>query len=74
MMANHTQEEWQAMFDEAERDLPSTDVVHIAPSVGTAAFRHSIDHTLLKTDATATQIDNLSVDAIRSDLKVSCLN
>ena len=71
-MTGHSLEEWLAIFDEAERSVsiaPKEDEVLVA---GNIAFASAIDHTLLKVEATAAQIDRLCDEAIRYNFKVSC--
>ena len=71
MATTFTQEEWSAIFDQAEQKLPSTPVVHKAPNVGSTAFTQTIDHTLLKLEATAEQIDDICKEAVNHNFKVS---
>ena len=69
MATRYTQDEWLAVFDQAERDL-SSPLEYTAPSVETAAFAKTIDHTLLKIEATGEQVDALCEEAKRHDFKV----
>ena len=70
MTTRYTQDEWLAIFDTAERNLSDARVDYKAPSVGTAAFAKTIDHTLLKLEATEKQVDTLCEEAIRHNFKV----
>ena len=70
MTTTHTQNEWLAIFDQAEHDLPKSTSEYKAPSLGTAAFAQTIDHTLLKLEATGEQIDALCEEAKRYNFKV----
>lgn len=72
MTTRYTQDEWLAIFDQAEQNLPSTPPECKAPSLGTAAFAKTIDHTLLKLAATEKQVDTLCEEARRHNFKV-CL-
>ena len=70
----YTQEEWLAVFDQVEQDLnnkpPSIPSRYEAPGVGTSAFAKTIDHTLLKLEATGGQVDSLCEEARRFDFQV----
>lgn len=70
MTTRYTQDEWLAIFDQAGQNPPSTPLGYNAPSVGTAAFAKTIDHTLLKLDATEKQVDTLCKEARRLNFKV----
>jgi len=70
MTMETTQEEWAAIIDEAEQNVSSTSKVYKAPSIGSTAFAKTIDHTLLKLEATAEQIDTLCKEAVENDFKV----
>ena len=70
----YTQDEWLAVFDQAEQNLPSTLQEYKAPNVGTAAFARTIDHTLLKLEATEKQVDILCEEASRHNFKVCNLS
>lgn len=65
MTTRYTEAEWRNIIDEAERDLPSSFPQHKAPNLGTPDFAKCIDHTLLKLEATAEQIDDLCEEARR---------
>ena len=70
MTTKQTNEEWVAIFEQAEKELPSFPIVHGAPSLGSDAFAKTIDHTLLKLDATAEKIDTLCEEAVRHNFRV----
>lgn len=70
MTTKYTQDEWLAIFDQAEQNLPSTPVHYKARPIGSAAFAQTIDHTLLKLEATAEQVDTLCEEAKRYHFKV----
>ena len=70
MTTRYTQDEWLAIFDTAERSLSDAHVDYKAPGVGTAAFAKTIDHTLLKPEATEKQIATLCEEASRHNFKV----
>ena len=70
MTTRYTQDEWLAIFDTAERSISDVHVDYKAPSVGTAAFAKTIDHTLLKPEATEKQIATLCEEATRHNFKV----
>lgn len=70
MTTRYTQDEWLGLFDQAGQNLTSTPLEYRAPSVGTAAFAKTIDHTLLKLDATGKQVDTLCDEARRNNFKV----
>ncbi|CAF9925694.1 MAG: hypothetical protein ALECFALPRED_003203 [Alectoria fallacina] len=73
MTTRYTQDEWLAIFDQAGQNPPSTPLGYNAPSVGTAAFAKTIDHTLLKLDATEKQVDTLCKEARRLNFKSVCV-
>ena len=70
MATRYTQDEWLALFDQAEQNLPSGPLEYTAPSAGTAAFAKTIDHTLLKLEASGEQVDTLCEEAKRHGFKV----
>ena len=57
------------MFDQTEQELSSSPVQYEAPGVGTEAFAKTIDHTLLKLEATGEQVDSLCEEAKRFNFK-----
>ena len=70
MATKYTQDEWLTIFDQAEQNLPRSPLKYKVPSVGTAAFAKTIDHTLLKLEATGEQVDTLCEEAKRHQFKV----
>jgi deoxyribose-phosphate aldolase len=72
MTNRYTQEEWRGIIKQAERDLPSEHVQYEAVKLGSADFPKTIDHTLLKVDATKEQIDSLCNEARQHDFKARC--
>ena len=66
----YTEHDWLAIFDQAEQNLPIHPLKYKAPTVGTAAFAQTIDHTLLKLEATQDQLDTLCEEAIKHNFKV----
>lgn len=70
MTTRYTQDEWVAMIDQAQKSVPSVKVQYKAPNIGTLEFAKTIDHTLLKLDATKEQIDKLCEEARKHDFKV----
>lgn len=73
MTTRYTQDEWLAIFDQADQNLPSGPLEYKAPSVGTATFAKTIDHTLLKLEATGKQVDTLCEEAKRYNFKSVCV-
>ena len=57
------------MFDQTEQELSSSPIQYEAPSIGTESFAKTIDHTLLKLDATGEQVDKLCEEAKRFSFK-----
>ena len=69
MTNRYTHDEWLAIIKQAERELPSEPVEYKAVSIASKEFAKIIDHTLLKEDATKTQIDMLCEEARRHNFK-----
>ena len=69
--AAYTFEDWVTLFKQTERELPATQAVDKTPAIESATFAKWIDHTLLKLDATAVQIDSLCKEAISHGFKVT---
>lgn len=75
MATKYTQDDWQAIFDQAEKSLPTSPREFDIPEAGSAAFAKTIDHTLLKVEATQEQIDSLCEEAKKYksyNFKVGC--
>lgn len=70
MATRYTQDEWLAIFEQAEQVLLTGPLEYSAPSAGTAAFAKTIDHTLLKLEASEEQVDSLCEEAKRYNFKV----
>ena len=70
MAMNYSQDDWLALFNRAEQNLSSSPTQYKAPTVGTEAFAKTIDHTLLKLEATGEQVDDLCEEAKRFNFKV----
>jgi len=70
MTTSYTQHEWVTIFDEAEQALPGILPEYRAPTVGSAAFARTIDHTILKLGATQKDIDRLCAEAKKHMFKV----
>jgi deoxyribose-phosphate aldolase len=65
MAAPETNEAWQELIDDVASKIQPHEIEpkYSFPDKQTAGFRGLIDHTLLKLDATAEQIDQLCVEA-----------
>lgn len=70
MTNRYTQDEWLAIFSQAKGNLEVARAEYKAPNIGTEDFAKSIDHTLLKLDATKEQVDQLCEEARRHNFKV----
>lgn len=70
MTTRYTDDEWETIIDQAERNLPSTPVEYKAPNLGSEEFAKTIDHTILKLDATKVQVDAICEEARRFHFKV----
>lgn len=70
MTTRYTDDEWETIIDQAERNLPSTPVEYKAPNLGSEEFAKTIDHTILKLDATKEQVDAICEEARRFNFKV----
>ena len=68
--SRYSQDEWLAMFDQTEQNLSNSPIHYKAPNVETEAFAKTIDHTLLKLEATGEQVDILCEEARRHNFKV----
>ena len=67
---NHSQEEWTGIIDEVYKNLPSQYPVYPCPEPGSTEFAQLFDHTLLKLDANAPQIETLCEEARQYGFKV----
>lgn len=66
----YTDEQWQDVINVTMMSLPTGKVVYSTPNALPSAVASYIDHTLLKLDATESQIDQLCEEAKRWNLKV----
>jgi deoxyribose-phosphate aldolase len=67
---NNSQDDWAAIIKNAYEKLPSSFPTYKSPQPGSAEFAQLIDHTLLKLDATDSQIDKLCEEAKEYGFKV----
>ena len=70
MTTRYTDDEWETIIDRAEENLLETPVEYKAPTVGSEEFAKTIDHTILKLDATKEQVDAICEEARRFNFKV----
>lgn len=70
MAAKYTNEEWEALIEKTEKSLVVSTEAYPIPNVGSREFNKTIDHTLLKLDATPAQIDELCEEAKKDDFAV----
>ena len=66
----YTNEQWQEVIDRTTRSLSTDKVVYSTPKLDSVEFPKYIDHTLLKVDATSSQIDQLCDEAKKYGFKV----
>ena len=71
MTDRYTNAEWAAQIAETQKKVVVTKEKHSAPAIGSREFAETIDHTLLKLDATASQVDSLCSEARTEGFKVS---
>lgn len=74
MTDRYTNEEWAAQIEETQRKVKVEEGkarTYEAPAIASTEFAKTIDHTLLKLDATAAQIDALCSEARTENFKVS---
>lgn len=74
MTTRYTDEEWVSIIADIERDVHVLERVRTSPAVGSTAFAQTIDHTLLKLEATPKQIDELCAEARVGQFAVSLCN
>ena len=70
MTDRYTNAEWAAQIAETQKVVVRQDKAWPVPAAGSREFAQTIDHTLLKLDATAAQIDALCAEARRDGFKV----
>ena len=66
MTTRYTNTEWARFIAEVERDVVESHhhtTPYPRPAIGSAVFARTIDHTLLKLETTAVQIDALCAEA-----------
>ena len=71
MTTQNTKDEWLAVIEQAEKEVPSTFTEYKAPGLDTPEFAKCMDHTLLKLGANSFQIRELCEEAKKHDFKVS---
>ncbi|KAI5846298.1 hypothetical protein DFP73DRAFT_511390 [Morchella snyderi] len=74
---SRTTEEWEAAVQaKIDEVLADTSTTNYAPEISTADkdFALTIDHTLLKPDATPDQVDKLCDEAVKYSFKSCCVN
>jgi hypothetical protein len=76
MTDRYTNQEWARQIRETQRKVVVNEGEqgarrYMAPAVGSKEFAGTIDHTLLKLDATTKQIDALCAEARTEEFKVS---
>lgn len=71
MTSGHTYDEWLTILEQAENGISSTSQEYKAPGPETEDFAKSIDHTLLKLEATQSQVDALCEEARKHNFKVT---
>jgi deoxyribose-phosphate aldolase len=74
MPSRYTDVEWTTFINEVEQDLIVSQEPYPCPEVGDRAFMKTIDHTLLKLDTKAVQIDELCAEARVDGFAVSYKN
>ena len=63
MTTRYTNAEWEGFIEETASELDVSFEPYPCPDIRSLSFTKTIDHTLLKLDATATQIDDLCAEA-----------
>lgn len=83
MTTRYTNEEWTSIIADIEQEVLSLDAtsstysknnndrIYPIPAIGSKGFARTIDHTLLKLEATSMQIDGLCNEARISEFAVS---
>lgn len=70
---SRTNDEWEAVIEAKVAEVVAdTSLMNYAPDITTAdkTFALTVDHTLLKPDATPSQVDTLCDEAIKYGFKV----
>ncbi|KAK5164311.1 uncharacterized protein LTR77_010006 [Saxophila tyrrhenica] len=63
MGSRYTDAEWSMFIEEVEHDLKVSSEPYSCPSIRSSGFTKTIDHTLLKLETKAVQIDELCAEA-----------
>ena len=63
MTTRYTDEEWAIIVEVTQTDLVVPEDPYPCPEIGSPAFAKTIDHTLLKLESKAVQIDALCAEA-----------
>lgn len=65
MTTRYTNAEWEAIIADTQQDVLAaiTEEPRPCPMIGSREFARTIDHTLLKIEATRAQIDTLCAEA-----------
>lgn len=63
MTTRYTDDEWASIIAQTERNVRVLEVPRPCPSIDSPDFARTIDHTLLKIEATSKQIDGLCAEA-----------
>nr|POE89988.1 deoxyribose-phosphate aldolase [Quercus suber] len=71
--SGYTNKRWAALIGNVEENLRDSQVAQVIPQVDGPAFAKTIDHTLLKLDAQAAQIDDLCAEAKRDKFATVCV-
>ncbi|GAB7351901.1 hypothetical protein MBLNU459_g2443t1 [Dothideomycetes sp. NU459] len=73
MTTRYTDDEWATIIAETERNVRVSDQPYACPPVGSPEFARTIDHTLLKLEATSRQIDDLCAEARVAEFATVCV-
>ncbi|KAF2192585.1 aldolase [Zopfia rhizophila CBS 207.26] len=73
MTDRYTNSEWAAHIAETQQKIVVKKEKYWAPGIGSKEFAETIDHTLLKLDATPSQIDTLCSEARTEGFKSVCV-
>lgn len=63
MTNRYTDDEWIGIIADTQQHVTVSERPHPCPKPGSPDFARTIDHTLLKLDATSKQIDDLCAEA-----------
>ena len=74
MAEKYTDEQWSKLIADVEQDLQLSDERLPVPVFDSKDFAKLIDHTVLKLDATESQIDTMCEEAKSEDFAVSLSN